>query len=202
MDGQTYSPHHIDAIVTDDHGNRKWRFTGFYGHLETSKREESWKLLEELERRFTLPWICMGDFNEILHLGQKVGGSLRLERQMNNFRATINHCQLQDLGYVGADYTWSRRMGVRGWVRERLDRALVSLEWKTMFPRVRLYHVATSMSDHSMLVLKTPRTRQRAPRRSKLFRFESMWLRDEQCKEVVNDAWARGRSTSTQHPFT
>ena len=90
MDVQTYSPNHIDVIVTDNHGNRKWRFTGFYGHPETGKREESWRLLEELERRYALPWICMGDFNEILHLGEKVGGSLRPERQMNNFRATIN----------------------------------------------------------------------------------------------------------------
>ena len=63
VDVQTYSPNHIDAIVTNDHGNRKWRFTGFYGHPETGKREESWRLLEELERRYALPWICMGDFN-------------------------------------------------------------------------------------------------------------------------------------------
>ena len=158
VDVQTYSPNHIDAIVTDDHGNRKWRFTGFYGHTETGKREESWRLLEELERRYALPWICMGDFNEILHLAENVGGSLRPERQMNNFRATINRCKLRDLGYVGADYTWSRRLGARGWVKERLDRALVSLEWKTMFPKVRLFHVATSASNHSMLVLKNPRT--------------------------------------------
>ena len=114
MDVQTYSPNHIDAIVTNDHGNRKWRFTGFYGHPETGKREESWRLLEVLERRYALPWICMGDFNEILHLREKVGGSLRPERQMNSFRATINRCKLQDLGYVGADYTWSRRLGARG----------------------------------------------------------------------------------------
>ena len=72
VDVQTFSPHHIDVIVTDDHDNRKWRFTGFYGHSETSKREVSWQLLEELERRYTLLWICMGDFNEILHLGEKL----------------------------------------------------------------------------------------------------------------------------------
>ena len=201
VDVQTYSSHHIGVIVTDDYGNKKWRFTSFYGYPETGKREESWRLLEELERRYALPWICMGNFNEILHPGEKVGGSLRPERQMNNFKATINHCKLRDLGYVRANYTWSRRMGARGWVKEHLDRALVSLDWMTMFLRVRLYHVATSTLDHSMLVLKTPRIGQRAPQRSKLFRFESMWLRDEQCKEVVNDAWERGRSMGTQHQF-
>ena len=72
VDVQTFSPRHIDAIVTEEHGNRTWRFTGFYGHPETSKREESWRLLEELGKRSDLPWICMGDFNEILHLGEKL----------------------------------------------------------------------------------------------------------------------------------
>ena len=71
-----------------------------------------------------------------------------------------------------------------------------------MFPSVKLYHVATSTSDHSMLVLKTPRTGKRAHQSPKLFRFESMWLRDKQCKVVVNDAWERGRSMGTQHQFT
>lgn len=114
VDVQTFSPHHIDAIVSDDHGNKKWRFTGFYGHLETSRKEESWQLLEELERRHSILWICMGDFNEILHLGEKVGGKLRLEWQMNNFRATINRCKLRDLGYIGVDYTWNRKLRERG----------------------------------------------------------------------------------------
>ena len=90
VDVQTFSPHHIDAIVTEEHGNRTWRFTGFYGHPETSKREESWRLLEELSKRSDLPWICMGDFNEILHLREKVGGNLRPEGQMRSFRETVN----------------------------------------------------------------------------------------------------------------
>lgn len=57
---QTYSPHHIDAIVTEEQGNMKRRFTGFYGNPETSKRKESWKLLEQLSMSCNLPWVCMG----------------------------------------------------------------------------------------------------------------------------------------------
>ena len=64
----------------------------------------------------------MEDFNEILHLREKVGGKLQLEWQMNNFRAMINRCKLRDLGYIGANYTWSRKLGARGWVKECLAR--------------------------------------------------------------------------------
>ena len=55
VDAQTYSPRHIDAIVTNEQSKKKWRFTGFYRHPETNKCEESWRLLEELSTRSTLP---------------------------------------------------------------------------------------------------------------------------------------------------
>ena len=105
VDVQAFSPRHIDAIVTEEHGNRTWRFIGFYGHPKTSKRNESWRLLEELGKRSDLPWICIGDFNEILHLRDKVGGNLRPDGQMRSFRETVNRCNLQDMGYIGSDFT-------------------------------------------------------------------------------------------------
>ena len=71
-----------------------------------------------------------------------------------------------------------------------------------MFPEVRLHHVAASTSDHCMLVLKAPRARRRKHRRSKMFRFESMWLKDEQCEEMVSEAWERRKNMGTQNLFT
>ena len=35
-----------------------------------------------------------------------------------------------------------------------------------------------------------------------MFRFESMWLKDEQCEEVVSEAWERGKNMGTQNLFT
>ena len=55
VDVLSYSPRHIDVVVFEEQGTRKWRFTGFYGHPETGKREESWKLLESLSNRSNLP---------------------------------------------------------------------------------------------------------------------------------------------------
>ena len=57
---QTYSPNHIDVIISENQGARKWRFTSFYGHPETSRRNESWTLLSRLSCRSDLPWVCMG----------------------------------------------------------------------------------------------------------------------------------------------
>ena len=70
----------------------------------------------------------MGDYNEITYAKEKEGGGVRPDGQMRSFREAINRSRLRDLGYVGSDFTWSRRLGSRGWVRERLDRALVSTD--------------------------------------------------------------------------
>lgn len=67
-----------------------------------------------------MPRVRTGGFNEIMHSGEKEGGSSRPMRQMANFCEVINSCQLHDLGYIGQDFTWSWRLRNRGWVRERL----------------------------------------------------------------------------------
>lgn len=104
---------------------------------------------------------------------------------MTQFRDAINRCNLRDLGYKGSAFTWWRRLGNRGWIQERLDRALVSSNWAGMFPHAKLLHIASSTSDHSILLLKATNPPRQKLRKSKLFRFEAMWLRDEACSEVV-----------------
>ena len=145
-----------------------------------------------LSTRSTLPWVCMGDFNEICHRGEKAGGGERPEWQMKAFSSAINKSKLRDLGFVGPEFTWSRRLGTRGWVQERLDRALVSPNWTSLFPQVRMYNVASYSSDHNMLILKAIPPKGRNKRGKRLFRFEAMWLKEDKCDEVVKEAWGRG----------
>ena len=76
LDINSYSGNHIDAIVRESDGNFLWRITGFYGYLETHCRYESWRLLAFLHSQFQLPWLCLGDFNEILSISEKRGVSL------------------------------------------------------------------------------------------------------------------------------
>lgn len=73
---------------------------------------------------------------------------------MKQFRDAINRCNLRDIGYNGSTFTWRRRLGSPGWVQERLDRALVSTNWVGMLPCSKVFHIASSTSDHSILLLK------------------------------------------------
>ena len=50
-----------------------WRLTIFYGRLEEHHRHESWNYLRHLHTQDSLPWVCLGDFNEILNSTEKQG---------------------------------------------------------------------------------------------------------------------------------
>ena len=94
---RTLSKSHIDVIVTEKDGV-SWRLTGIYGHPEKLKCIETWNLMCLLHQQVTLPWICIGDFNEILSTNEKQGGEQRSEWQMANFREVLDDCRLRDIG--------------------------------------------------------------------------------------------------------
>ena len=73
---------------------------------------------------------------------------------------------------------------------------MATLEWIDLFPKANLYHLTSSVSDHSPLALCMTRTKMRNKKIKKPFRFESMWLRDRRCEEVVHGAWEEGMVTN------
>ena len=76
VDIKTFSQNHIDAWVNGGEVGW-WHFMGFYGHPDTAKRHESWAKLKHLKRSSSLPWLVIGDFNEIMGLSEKEGESIR-----------------------------------------------------------------------------------------------------------------------------
>ena len=81
-------------------------------------------------------------------------------------------------------------------IRERLGRALATLEWMNLFPEAKLFHLSSSVSDHSPLALRMVQ-KQRKRKTRKMFRFKSMCLKDQRCEEVVKKAWEEGMMIST-----
>ena len=102
---KNFSQRHINAIVHEPLLNLSWKFTGFYGHPEAPKRHEAWDLLKLLARLDPSPWLCIGDFNEIVNGTEKWGGSMRQRWQMQAFQQTLEECNLIDLGFRGSKYT-------------------------------------------------------------------------------------------------
>ena len=115
-----FSKWYIDAFVDSDNNGDVWHLTGFYGHPNTSKREETWTLLESLASISLLPWLCIGDYNEITKVAEKEGGNERPPRQMARFRGVMHHCGFVDLGFYGAPFTWFKNHSDEGCLKIRL----------------------------------------------------------------------------------
>ena len=177
---------HIDAVINKNYG-KAWRFTDFYGNLETHRRSESWDLLHRLHGRNSFPWLCAGDFNEIVKQSEKFKGCLRPQNQMQMFRDVLDECELMDLGFKGFPFTWSKhfRDGFSVW--ERLDRAVASHDWFVDFPGTRVTHVNSTTSDHKLLWIELADLD--FQQKKKVFRFEKVWLLDKGCGETVENVW-------------
>lgn len=104
VDQQSYSPDHIDLIVTTE-DEIKWRLTGIYGHPNRGLRHHSWELLNRLKSLSSMSSIVRGDFNEIDHFSEKMVRSERNHASMESFRNVSDQCNFMALGYDGLPFT-------------------------------------------------------------------------------------------------
>jgi len=77
-----------------------------------------------LRNETDLPWLCAGDFNEVLYDHEQFGGNDRGEWMMEGFRDVISYAGFTDLGFSGLPYTWDNRRDRRHNAKVRLVRVL------------------------------------------------------------------------------
>ena len=125
-----YSQYHIDAIVTEAGGD-PWRLTCVYGEAQTSEHFKTWNLLKHIKSSNALLWMCIGDFNEVLHRSEHEGVQERRYAQIEGFREMVDVCGLYDLGYEGRRWIFEKKVARGTYCRVRLDRALSTPEWSS-----------------------------------------------------------------------
>uniref|UniRef100_A0A803NU77 Reverse transcriptase domain-containing protein n=1 Tax=Cannabis sativa TaxID=3483 RepID=A0A803NU77_CANSA len=166
-------------------------FSGFYGAPCASQRHFTWELLNKLKDTAPLfPWLVMGDFNEILSNHDKLGGPLRDEHQIDAFRTTIDRCGLNELYFSRDRFTWHNKHAQSSNVKERLDFGFINHPWADSFVTPIIDHLVFFGSDHRA-ILVTISTPVDAPvqKFKSRFRFEKLWLQEEQCLEIITQQW-------------
>lgn len=90
---------------------------------------------------------------------------------LNNF---MTETQLIDAGFLSSIFTWR---GIRNGrlVEERLDRGLINASWQQLW------------QQHSPIIIDNELwiTKDKCP-----FKFESLWTKDIECREIINKYWA------------
>lgn len=147
---RTLSTSHMDVLIKEEGVNEEWRFIGFYGSPQPQNKIASWDLLRLLGQDQNYPWLFSGDFNEITYSFEKKGGLPREEKRMAAFRKVLNECQLIDVGYSGAWYTWEKGNLQETNIRERIDRGVTNEKWLELFPEGIIHNLTSTLSDQSL----------------------------------------------------
>ena len=139
-----------------------------------------------------MPWLCGGDFNELLKSHEKRGGRPCPYRQMQKFRDVLDECGLWDLGLVGKKFTWFKNYPSGG-IWERLDRAISTVDWLDRFPTSKVQSLVCGQSDHSPILI-LPEGILAKPQWP--WRFEQFWLERDGCQDTVAHSWDTAHSGS------
>ncbi|XP_073137807.1 uncharacterized protein [Henckelia pumila] len=187
-----YTSGHIYSTIK--HDNKLWRFTGFYGHPDYRLRNQSWMLLRRLkdQQEFQgIPWLVGGDFNEICYDSEKLGGNTKPYAQTQAFRDILYFCSLQDLHHHGEFFKWVNRRQLEEIIFECLDRYVGTYAWRMMYPAARAHSLEFYHLDHRPIIIELGSTLHLPTFKRRLFRFETHWITEPDCFEIVEKGWQK-----------
>ncbi|XP_057432398.1 uncharacterized protein LOC130725163 [Lotus japonicus] len=170
-----------------------------YGFPEVQNKHRTWELIRRLKPSDLAPLFCIGDFNDILSPANKLGGDIPEMRHLQLVNQACVDCDLHDVGFLGARFTWTNNRGRQNSIQEHLDYALVNQEWAAMWPVMQVSHIIKHRSDHNPILLSfLTRKGHRELRRTHLFIFEELWLQEgDECAKIVAETWCRSRTDFT-----
>ena len=140
-----------------------------------TERRQLWEELKGTRAdyaRLDLPWIVLGDFNATL-------ASMKHSRAMDyltdqtgtrEFQYAVADCELADLAYVGAIFTWwNKREGNP--IGKKLHRALINDVWLRFYPQSYAKFDAGGVSDHARCLVHISDKRDETRKPLKFFNY-------------------------------
>ena len=177
----------IHATIKVCNSDITWLISSVYTSPCLVERKILQSNLSQVALLHNLPWLLLGDFNEILCGNDKLRG-----RQMNlnralEFKAYLDDCNFLDLGFSGPKYTWSNLRQVTDLILECINRCFANPTWRVLFPEAMVTHLPRVFSDHCPVLLELSRPPPTTT--EKPFRFHAMWIHHSNFPDVVRKAW-------------
>lgn len=157
--------------------------TMVYAPNDYADRLVLWNKLVSLKPTVAGPWLVLGDFNNVLHFGERTGAQLVSTNETMPFKTCLEDCELEDMRSKGRFFTWNN-----GTVYSKIDRALVNGDWMALFPAVEACFSQERLSDHTPIVIDLI---QRASLSKPQFRFLNMWAQLDSFATIVQSIWGR-----------
>ncbi|XP_074278607.1 uncharacterized protein LOC141602200 [Silene latifolia] len=174
---------YIHIKVKDIITNCSFFATYVYGFNKVEERVPLWDALIRLTVRD--PWIVLGDFNNVLHMDEKIGLPVK-DIETIPFQHTIDTCGLRDMKSTGSFFTWNNKQPNSTRVFSRIDRVLVNDEWIKNWHDHYAYYAPKGDYDHFPCFIQCGDTHLH---RKRPFKFFNMWTGVPEFKNVVEAGW-------------
>ena len=144
----------IHATLKVHASNLSWLFSAIYASPRMAKRQILWSNIEEVGQLHSMPWLMIGDFNEVLCGEGKFGGNqININRAME-FKACLDSCSVVDLGFAGPKYTWMNKRQLTNLLLERIDQCFTNPLWRVLYPEAAVTHLPRTYSDHHPVLIE------------------------------------------------
>lgn len=153
MDILSATEQEIHAIVQVRSLSQSWLLSAIYGSPRFRERCILWDNLRISSVRHNLPWAVMRDFNDVTREEEKSSGNGICNRRVSEYTSCMDFCNLIDLGFSRAKFTWTNWRELSDLIQQRFDRVWVNSNWKVCFPEAFVSHLVHINSDHCPLLL-------------------------------------------------
>src|ERR1044072_1153632 len=100
------SVHHIDFNLAPACLDVPVHISAIYGFPESQHKCKTWQLIQQLKSQNEVPWLCCGDFNDVLSPDDKKGGDPVSLSYLQYIYDAMAECSIADLGAGGEKFTW------------------------------------------------------------------------------------------------
>ncbi|XP_021737700.1 uncharacterized protein LOC110704212 [Chenopodium quinoa] len=164
--------------------------TVVYGLHSIHDRLSLWEGLRSISIQHS-PWLCVGDYNSVLHASDRLHGADVTDYETRDFQNLVDDLDLPELKSKGSFYSWSNKAHTGPRTLSRLDRAFGNQAWLASHGHVETVYLPPSLSDHSPILLDIcsgPIGKGRP------FRFLNFSADHPDFLDTVSQAWGSGRS--------
>ena len=128
-------------------------FTRFYGDPNPFHGIHSWNLLRRICEFHIGPWLCGGDFNEVLNIEEKLARNDKRDNMVDNFREAVDDYGMEDLRFEGECFTQSNKCDEDLVLECLADRCFGNRKWLERFWEVKVLHLDFWCSNHMPLLI-------------------------------------------------
>ncbi|XP_056692071.1 uncharacterized protein [Spinacia oleracea] len=111
--------------------------TAMHAPSSSKEKHHHWNSIRSNLPPKNIPWLVLGDMNEITSQSEKMGGRPFRVNQGKDMLNFMDEAGLVDLGFNGSPFTWTNARDGHNLIQERLDRALANSPWMEAYPHTK-----------------------------------------------------------------